>query len=261
MNRTRRMGHLGGLAAAAVAATPFAWLWVLTMRNADDPLTTQARLDMAIWMAVFGTPWMLAAWLLWRAWWRQACAQLSTLDGPGWLLAVAAATLPAERRDWGAAMAAELAQVQDRWSRWRFAAGCARAAVFPPRGGQMAVLVTGALAVAALAATGLATGAALPAGRVFALTFVALVGGLAMLTVARWGRVGRAGAGDRRPGAGGHRRLPRVHHLLPGRVSLLSPGPPAHDLGEPPAGDGGGPGGGAGRLPAAGVAAAALAAR
>jgi hypothetical protein len=44
-------------------------------------------------------------------------------------------------------------------------------------------------------ATALVTGATMPAGRVFALTFVGLVGGLATLTVARSGRVGRAWAG------------------------------------------------------------------
>jgi hypothetical protein len=195
VNRTKRIGRAGGLAASAAAATPFAYLWVLTMRNADDPLTARARLDMAIWMAVFGTPWMVAAWLLWRAWWRQAGARLSEMDGPAWLLAAAAATLPADRRDWGAAMAAELAQVQDRAARWRFAAGCARAAVLPPGGNRAAVGVAGALAVAAVAAAALATGAALPAGRVFALAFVGLVGGLATLTVARSRRVGRAGPG------------------------------------------------------------------
>ena len=195
MNRTKRMGRLGGLAASAAAVAPFAWLWVLQMNNARDPLTAQARLDMAIWMAVFGTPWMLAAWLLWRAWWRQAGAELSALDGPGWLLAAAAATLPPDRRDWGAAMTTELTQVQGSAARWRFAAGCARAAGFPPRGSRMTVLVAGALAVAALAATARATGAALPAGRVFALSFVGLLGGLATLTVARSRRAGRAGPG------------------------------------------------------------------
>jgi hypothetical protein len=103
-------------------------------------------------MAVFGTPWMVAAWLLRRAWWRQAGARLSRLDGPGWLLAAASATLPAERRDWGAAMTAELAQVPARRERWRFAAGCARAAVLPPGGSRAPVGVAGALAVVATAA-------------------------------------------------------------------------------------------------------------
>jgi hypothetical protein len=195
MNRTRRIGRLGGLVASAVALAPFAWLWVMMMRTADDPLTLRTRLDMAIWMAVFGTPWMIAAQLLWRAWWRQAGARLASLDGPALLLAAAAATLPPDRGDWGAAMTAELAQVQDRASRWRFALGGARAAVLPPHRNRTAVLVTGALAVAAIAAAALATGAALPAGRVFALTFVALVGGLATLAVARSGRVGRGGPG------------------------------------------------------------------
>jgi hypothetical protein len=55
--------------------------------------------------------------------------------------------------------------------------------------------IAGALAVVAVAAAALGTGAALPAGRVFALTFVGLVGGLATLTVARSGRAGRAGPG------------------------------------------------------------------
>jgi hypothetical protein len=98
MNRTKRLGRLGGLAASAVAATPFAWLWVLQVRNAKIPPTPEIQLDMAIWMAVLATPWMLAAWLLWRAWWRRAGARLSALDGPGWLLAAATATLPADRR-------------------------------------------------------------------------------------------------------------------------------------------------------------------
>ena len=52
--------------------------------------------------------------------------------------------------------------------------------------------VAGALAVAAIAATALATAAALPEGRVVALVFVGLVGALATLTVARSRRVGRA---------------------------------------------------------------------
>jgi hypothetical protein len=72
--------------------------------------------------------------------------------------------------------------------RWRFAAGCARTALFPPRASGAAVSVTGALAAAVL------TGAALPAGRVFALVFVGLLGGWRP-----WRWLGRAGsAGPRR---------------------------------------------------------------
>jgi hypothetical protein len=195
VNRAKRAERLGGLVASAVALAPFAWLWVMQVRAADEPLTFRIRLDMAIWLvAVFGAPWVLAAQLLWRAWWRRAGGELSTLDGPALLLAAAAATLPAGRRDWGAAMAAELAQVQDRAERWRFALGGARAAAFPPRGDPGAARVAGASAVAAVAAAALATGVALPAGQVFAVTFVGLLGALATLTVARSGRVGRAGS-------------------------------------------------------------------
>jgi hypothetical protein len=138
---------------------------------------------------------VIAAGLLWRAWWRRAGARLATLDGPAWLLAAAAAMLPDDRRDWGAAMAAELAQVQDRPARWRFALGCARTAVFPPRDHRTALAVTGGLAVVAVVAAALVTGAVLPAGRVFAPVLVGLVGGLAVLVMARRGRVGRVGPG------------------------------------------------------------------
>jgi len=191
MNRGRRLGRVGGLVVPAAAAAPFVALWVGMMRSADDPLTVRARLDMAIWMAVFGTPWMGRGLAAVAGLVAAAGAELSVLDGPALLLAAAATTLPADRRDWGAAMTAELARVQDPAARWRFAAGCARAALYPPGGNRAAV--AGALTFAALAATGLATDAALPAGRVFALSFVGLVGGLATLAVARSGRSFRSG--------------------------------------------------------------------
>jgi hypothetical protein len=200
MNRTRRMGWAGGLAASAVAAAPFVWLWVLLVSNARDPLTVRARLGLAIGMAVLATPAMVAAWLLWRAGWRQAGPRLASLDGPGWLLAAATATLPADRRDWGQAMAAELAQVPDPAARWRFAVGCARTAVLPPAGSRMAVAAAGALAVLAVVAVAVGTGAVLPAGRVFGLVFVGLLGGLAPWPwPAHAGRAG-AGRGRRWPG-------------------------------------------------------------
>ena len=190
-----RVERVGGRVVSTVALAPFAWLWVMMVVSADEPPTLRTRLDMAIWMAVFGIPWVVAAQLLWRAWWRRAGAELSTPDGPALLLAAAAATLPEDRREWGAAMAAELAQMQGGPARWRFALGGARTAVFPPRGNPAAARVAGVLAVAAVVATALVTGAAVPAGRVFALTFVALLGALATLAVARSGRVGRTWAG------------------------------------------------------------------
>jgi hypothetical protein len=158
----------------------------------------------AVAAAVAIGPWPIAVWLLWRAWRRQAGGRLSALDGPARLLAAATATLPADRRDWGAAMAAELAQVpvRERAARWRFAAGCARAAIFPPGGTRAAVGVAGALAVTATVAAAGATGAALPAGRVFAPVFVGLLGGLATLAVARSRRAGHAGPGPAVAGLG-----------------------------------------------------------
>jgi hypothetical protein len=58
---------------------------------------------------------------------------LPELNTPGLLLAAAVRRMPEERRDWGAAMMAELSQVHGSTSRWWFALGCARAAMFPPR--------------------------------------------------------------------------------------------------------------------------------
>jgi hypothetical protein len=192
VTRARRLGRLGGLAAVAVAATPFACLRVASMASADDPPSFRAGLDMAIWMTVFGTPAMVAAWLLWRAWWRRAGDDLAALDGPAWLLA----------------------QVEERGARWRFAAGCARTAVLPPGGDRRTVGVAGALAIAAMGVTVLATTTALPAGRVFGLVFVGLLGGLTTLAAAR-SRPGRGTDPSRGTGPDG---LLRARGTGPGRV-------------------------------------------
>jgi hypothetical protein len=58
---------------------------------------------------------------------------LPTMDTPGLLLAVAARQMPGERREWGAAMMAELSEIHDLASRWRFALSCVRVVLFPPR--------------------------------------------------------------------------------------------------------------------------------
>jgi hypothetical protein len=60
-------------------------------------------------------------------------AALPALDRPGLLLAVAARQIPEERREWGAAMMAELGQINGLASRWWFALGCVRTALFLPR--------------------------------------------------------------------------------------------------------------------------------
>ena len=198
MNRTRRRLQIL-TAAVVVAAWAALYVVVITTAPLNYDLATESAAkvnrELALLLAVPTTLWVTAALLLVGHGWRQAGASVSGLDGPGWLLAAATAALPAVRREWGQAMAAELAQVDGGAARWRFAAGCARAAVFPPGGSRAAVGATGALAVAALAATALGTGAALPAGRVFALTFIGLLGSLATLAVARSRRVRPAGPG------------------------------------------------------------------
>jgi hypothetical protein len=59
--------------------------------------------------------------------------RINAADIPGLLLALAVRRMPAERGEWGDAMLAELAQLQHPITRWRFALGCARVALFPPR--------------------------------------------------------------------------------------------------------------------------------
>ena len=72
-------------------------------------------------------------------------------DAPAKVVTIAAGWLPAHRRDWGRAMAAELAQIQGRALRWRFTAGVLRVVVFPPprhRNRVLAVTVAGLLVAA-----------------------------------------------------------------------------------------------------------------
>ena len=111
---------------------------------------------------------------------------MSAVDSPGRLLAAAVTTLPDHRRDWGTAMTAELAEIRGRSARWQFALSCARAAMWlPPYGGwPVLALVTGVV-VAGIAAAGPAVGAVVPGMRVFAVSFVGLVGALVVLAVGR----------------------------------------------------------------------------
>jgi hypothetical protein len=65
---------------------------------------------------------------------------ISAADIPRLLLTIAVRRMPAERRDWGAAMLAELAQLRDPFARWRFALGCTRVALFPLRKRSLALI-------------------------------------------------------------------------------------------------------------------------
>ena len=60
---------------------------------------------------------------------------ISAANLPKLLLTIAVSRMPAERSDWGTAMLAELAQLRQPAARWKFAWGCARVALFPPRRG------------------------------------------------------------------------------------------------------------------------------
>jgi hypothetical protein len=133
--------------------------------------------------------WVVAARLVLRHWWSGPGSRMSGMDLPGHLLAVAVAALPERRRDWGRAMLAELAEVQGRSARWRFALSSVGAMLWlPPAGGWPVLALVAGVVVASVAAAGPAVGAAVPGLRVFAVTFTGLVGAMVVLVVARWRR-------------------------------------------------------------------------
>jgi len=191
MTWTRRRGERVVAGAVAAVFVGFAALGLVI----DGPPASEHYVSLVVALIWLITPSVLAARMLWRAWWDRAGASLSTLDPPAQLLAAAVATLPDDRRDWGAGMAAELAQVRDRAARWRFAAGCARVAVFPPHDRRVPVLPVAALATAAVVVAALTIGDAFPSMRTFTVTFVAIIGALTTLAVTR-------ARGLRRPAAG-----------------------------------------------------------
>lgn len=188
------MNRVGLLGAASVFAAVDAG-YVLLLSWGSPPAPEEDLWAYTATNAVLATPAGLAGALLWITWWLRVGVRLAAMDAPERLLTAAVATLPADRRDWGRAMTAELASVPDRRERRRFAIGCARTAVFPPRGHRTPVLAVAALAAAAVACTGPAVGHALPELRVFAVTFVALVGALATVAVSRARRPHRSAPG------------------------------------------------------------------
>jgi len=75
------------------------------------------------------------------------------LDMPSRLLAFAARRMPPVRSEWGAAMLAELAELQDSRARWEFALGCAWVAVFPPGTGGLLQTMKTTMITATLVST------------------------------------------------------------------------------------------------------------
>jgi hypothetical protein len=80
--------------------------------------------------------------------------------------------LPERRREWGRAMLAELAEVEGRSARWRFALSSVGVMLrLPPAGGWPVLALVAGVVVASVAAAGPAVGAAVPGLRVFAVSF------------------------------------------------------------------------------------------
>jgi hypothetical protein len=184
------------LVTSGVVVAAWALLYVVVITTAPlsyDPATESAakvNREFALLLAVPTALWVTAALTLVEHWWLRTGERLSAMDPPGRLLAAAVATLPDHRREWGMAMNAELAEVRGRSPRWRFALSSARVALrLPPEGGwPVLALTTGAVAVA-VAAAGPAVDAAVPGLGAFAVSFVGLVGAMAVLAVARSRRV------------------------------------------------------------------------
>jgi hypothetical protein len=93
---------------------------------------TTSLLDPAIVAFVFA-PLLACVALLLTFWWTRIHHADASLDAPASLLASAVRTMPAVQRDWGAAMLSELSAVPGASARWRFAFGCTRVALLPPR--------------------------------------------------------------------------------------------------------------------------------
>jgi hypothetical protein len=93
---------------------------------------TTSLLDLVIVAFVF-TPLVACVALLLSFWWTRNHHVDASLDAPASLLASAVRTMPAAQRDWGLAMLSELSAVPGASARWRFAFGCTRVALLPPR--------------------------------------------------------------------------------------------------------------------------------
>ena len=112
------------------------------------------------------------------------------------LLTLAVRWLPPERQDWGQAMLAELDQLQDRWARWRFALGCVRVVLAPPRATPTPGLAMRAAVVVGAVAMGVGISLVAPALQLFAVLFAVLLAGSVWLALrSRTAVTSRAGPG------------------------------------------------------------------
>ena len=94
----------------------------------------------------------IAVALLWRYARAVPAGPAARDDAPARLLRWAAGLLSAGRAEWGQAMLGELGHIEGRGRRWRFAVGCAGAALLLPAWGQASAAVWAMAAVAVGAA-------------------------------------------------------------------------------------------------------------
>jgi hypothetical protein len=187
MSRTRLAYQV---VTAVTVVIGWAVLYVVVAMNTEPPpapeTVAKVNRELALVLAVPTALWVVAALLVLHHWWAGTGARLSATDSPGQLLELAVSTLPDDRREWGTAMTAELAEVTGRSARWRFAFSCAGAALWPPRTGRrpMLILVIGLCLLAVGTAESMVYDLA-PGIAVFAIAFAALVGVLVLLGVAR----------------------------------------------------------------------------
>jgi hypothetical protein len=92
-----------------------------------------ARSTFVVFSVVLSTLSTAAVWVVWLRWRRRADID-GQPDGPARLLAVGVATLPEDRHEWGDALLAELASIDNRSERWRFAASGAGTTLSSPAG-------------------------------------------------------------------------------------------------------------------------------
>jgi hypothetical protein len=163
----------------------FAVFWVLAIALNEPPEFPVMYFWFSVMIAIVATPWAIAARVLFRAWRRDDPDASLTIDVPSHLLTAAVASLPSDRRDWGAAMLAELSHVEGQAARWRFALGCVKAALFPPRSTRTPLVVIVLAFVITSSAAYQLVGRALPSMQLFAAAFVAFVGVIAVQTAAR----------------------------------------------------------------------------
>jgi hypothetical protein len=96
---------------------------------------------------------------------------------PGFLLRAIVALLPRRRRQWGDAMRAELAHLDDSSGRWSFVAGCLRATISTTTPGAIAGIVASAASIVGAVVLTARTG--YPPLRWALVAYVALLVGLA----------------------------------------------------------------------------------